>query len=89
MWNDIINKSCISWRDEKMTGENFKRFHATKENTLRKKLERLQDKHSKLWDDYCNWCCENPSGGTPPIDYEKELNAVVFDIENVKYLMGI
>lgn len=72
-----------------MTGENFKRFHATKENTLRKKLERLQDKHSKLWDAYCNWCCENPSGGTSQIDYEKELKAVVFDIENVKYLMDI
>ena len=34
-------------------------------------------------------CSENPSGGTPPIDYEEELKAVVFDIENVKYLMGI
>lgn len=72
-----------------MTGENFKRFHATKGNPLREKLERLESKHSKLWDEFCNWCRENPSGGTQPIDYEHELNAVSFEIENVKYLMGI
>lgn len=72
-----------------MTGENFKRFHATKRNPLREKLERLERKRSKLWDDFCDWCRENPSGGTPPIDYEYELKAVSFEIENVKYLMGV
>jgi hypothetical protein len=72
-----------------MTGENFKRFHATKRNPLREKLERLERKRSKLWDDFCDWCSENPNGGTPPIDYEYELKTVSFEIENVKYLMGV
>lgn len=31
-----------------MTGENFKRFHATKVNPLREKLERLENKRSKI-----------------------------------------
>lgn len=72
-----------------MTGENFKRFHATKGNSLREKLERLEIKRSKLWDDFTKWCSENPNGGTQPIDYEQKLKAVSFEIENVKYLMGV
>ena len=30
-----------------MTGENFKRFHASKGNPLREKLDRLEKKHSE------------------------------------------
>ena len=71
-----------------MTGENFKRFHSTKGNPLREKLERLEKKRSKIWDDFVKWCNDNPSGGTQPIDYEHELKVVSFEIENVRYLMG-
>lgn len=65
-----------------MTGENFKRFHASKRNEKREKLE---EKRSKLWDEFCEWCEEHPSGGTPPIDYERELKRLSFYIENIEY----
>lgn len=68
-----------------MTGENFKRFHASKINEKREKRERLEEKRSKLWDEFCKWCEENPSGGTPPIDYEYELKQIAFYLENLDY----
>ena len=71
-----------------MTGENFKRFHATKGNPLREKLERLEKKRSEIWDEFVIWCRENPNGGTPPKDYEELLEDISFKIENVKYLMS-
>ena len=72
-----------------MVGENFKRFHATKENPLKEKLKRLENKRNKLWDDFVKWCSDNPNGGTQPINYEQKLKDISFEIENIKYLMGI
>lgn len=70
-----------------MTGENFKRFHETKGDSFREKLESLEKKRSKIWGDFVKWCTDNPSGGAQPIDYERELKIVSFEIENVRYIM--
>jgi hypothetical protein len=70
-----------------MTGENFRRFHQGKSNELRQNLERLERQRSVIWDEFEKWCYDNPSGGTPPKDYEQLLKDLSFKIENVKYLM--
>lgn len=50
----------------------------------RERLAALEREKSKVWDEFCRWCEENPSGGTPKVDYEKELKRLTFWIDCMK-----